>query len=296
MIGGGVYEVAPGEITDATEMMLCLAESLADNGRFEPEDIMARYGDWLASHPRHVSLTVRAALISYRSGTHWDVASRRAFEILGGPTAGNGSLIRCAPVGLLYSGDAPTRHEMSHRESTLTHFDRLAGWSCAAFNDLLMAALAGELAEEVPAIAHTFDDEDKRVSAVLRDTPAAEAEEIISSSFVLDTLQTALWMVLHGADFEHAVTMAVNMGNDATAAGAVDRRARRRRVRRVRHPGALARGAHGARPRHRGRRPARHPRPRRLTGASTTSRVAPRARRRPPAASPDRFAFSPFTL
>ena len=150
MIGGGVYEVAPGEITDATEMMLCLAESLADNGRFEPEDIMARYGEWLASQPRHVSLTVRAALISYRSGTHWDVASRRAFEILGGPTAGNGSLIRCAPVGLLYSGDARTRHEMSHRESTLTHFDRLAGWSCAAFNDLLVAALAGELAQEAP--------------------------------------------------------------------------------------------------------------------------------------------------
>ena len=58
------------------------------------------------------------------------------------------------------------------------------------------------------------------MSAVLRDTPAAEAEEIVSSSFVLDTLQTALWTVLHGADFEHAVTIAVNMGNDATAAGA----------------------------------------------------------------------------
>jgi ADP-ribosyl-[dinitrogen reductase] hydrolase len=220
MLGGGVYDVAPGEITDATEMMLCLAESLADNGRFEPEDIMARYGAWLESQPRHVSLTVRAALISYRSGTHWDVASRRAFEILGGPTAGNGSLIRCAPIGLLYSGDAPTRHEVSHRESTLTHFDRLAGWSCAAFNDLISAALAGDLEEEIPAIAHTFDFEDKRVSAVLRDTPVAEAEEVISSSFVLDTLQTALWTVLHATDFEHAVTMAANLGNDATAAGA----------------------------------------------------------------------------
>jgi ADP-ribosyl-[dinitrogen reductase] hydrolase len=221
MLGGGVYDVAPGEVTDATEMMLCLAESLADNGRFEPEDIMARYGSWLESQPRHVSLTVRAALISYRSGTHWDVASRRAFEILGGPTAGNGSLIRCAPVGLLYCGDAELRHETSHRESTLTHFDQLAGWSCAAFNDLLAAAISGELVEDVASIADTLDDEDKRVSAVLRDTPAAEAEEIISSSFVLDTLQTALWTVLHAADFEHAVTITVNMGNDATAAGAV---------------------------------------------------------------------------
>ena len=220
MIGGGVYDVAPGEITDATEMMLCLATSLADNGGFEPEDIMARYAAWLDSQPRHVSLTVRAALISYRSGTHWDVASRRAFEILGGPTAGNGSLIRCAPVGLFYATDAPTRHEMSHRESMLTHFDRLAGWSCAAFNDLISAALTGDLREEIPAIAHTFEDEDKRVAAVLRDTPDAEVEEVVSSSFVLDTLQTALWTVLHGADFEHAVTIAVNMGNDATAAGA----------------------------------------------------------------------------
>jgi len=221
MLGGGVYDVAPGEITDATQMMLCLAGSLADNEGFEPEDVMARYAAWLESQPVHVSLTVRAALISYRSGTHWDVASRRAFEILGGPTAGNGSLIRCAPVGLLYSGDAALRHEMSHRESTLTHFDRLAGWSCAAFNDLVTAALNGELSAEVPAIARTFDDEDKRVAAVLRDTPDAEAAEVVSSSFVLDTLQTALWTVLHAADFEHAVTMAVNMGNDATAAGAV---------------------------------------------------------------------------
>jgi ADP-ribosyl-[dinitrogen reductase] hydrolase len=220
MIGGGVYDVAPGEITDATEMMLCLAGSLADNGGFEPEDIMERYGAWLESQPIHVSLTVRAALISYRSGTHWDVASRRAFEILGGPTAGNGSLIRCAPVGLLYSTDAPKRHEVSHRESTLTHFDGLAGWSCAAFNDLITAALHGDLAAELPAIARTFEDEDKRVAAVLRDTPDAEAEEVVSSSFVLDTLQTALWTVLHAAGFEHAVTMAVNLGNDATAVGA----------------------------------------------------------------------------
>jgi ADP-ribosyl-[dinitrogen reductase] hydrolase len=221
MIGGGVYDIAPGEVTDATEMMLCLAHSLADNGGFEPEDIMERYAAWLQSQPTHVSLTVRAALISYRSGTHWDVASRRAFEILGGPTAGNGSLIRCAPVGLLYCTDAPTRQEVSHSESTLTHFDRLAGMACAAFNDLLTAALFGELREELPAMARAFDDEDKRVAGVLHDTADAEVEEVVSSSYVLDTLQTALWTVLHGADFEHAVTMAVNMGNDATAVGAV---------------------------------------------------------------------------
>ncbi|NLE21371.1 MAG: ADP-ribosylglycohydrolase family protein [Actinobacteria bacterium] len=221
MLGGGVYDIQPGGVTDATEMMLCLAESLADNGAFEPEDVIARLAAWLESQPVHVSLTVRAALISYRSGTHWDVASRRAYEILGGPTAGNGSLIRCAPVSLLYYADAEKRREVSHRESMLTHFDRLAGWSCAAFNDLLTRAFDGGLAGDLLEVAAAFVEEDKRVAAVLRDTPDSDVEEIVSSSFVLDTLQTALWTVLHATDFEHAVTVAVNMGNDATAAGAV---------------------------------------------------------------------------
>ncbi len=73
----------------------------------------------------------------------------------------------------------------------------------------------------MPAIAATYDDEDLRVSAMLRDTLVMEPEEIRSSSFVLDTLQTALWTVLRSADFEHAVTVAVNMGHDSCAVGAV---------------------------------------------------------------------------
>jgi len=79
MLGGGVFDVAPGEVTDATEMMLCVAESLVAHGAFAPDDIMRRLAQWLDSRPYHVSLTVRAALISYRSGTPWDLASRRAY-------------------------------------------------------------------------------------------------------------------------------------------------------------------------------------------------------------------------
>ncbi|MFA4965266.1 MAG: ADP-ribosylglycohydrolase family protein [Thermoleophilia bacterium] len=221
MLGGGVYEVAAGETVDATGMMLCLAESLADAGRFDPEDIIERYRQWFDRHPVHVSLTVRAALLSYRAGTHWDVASRRAFEILGGPTAGNGSLIRSAPLGLLYHRDAELRRELSHRESMLTHFDRLAGWACAAFTDLLAAALRGDVRGQVQAVAAGLDDEDSRVSAALRSTLEAAPEEIRSSSFVLDTLQTALWTVLQGTGFEPSIVAAVNLGSDACAVGAV---------------------------------------------------------------------------
>ena len=221
MVGGGCLDLAPGETTDATDMMLCLAESLADAGGFDAEDVMDRYLVWFESVPRDMSLAVRTALLSYRSGTPWDLASRRAHEILGAPVAGNGSLMRCAPLAMCYLKDQETRHAVSQRESTLTHFDRLAGSACVAFNDLVAAACTNDLEASLPRIAEAMLDEDKRVSAALREAMEAEPEEIQSSAFVLDTLCAAAWAVLHADSFEDALVIAVNLGNDADTVGAV---------------------------------------------------------------------------
>ncbi len=221
MIGGGCHDVAPGQTTDATDMALRLAESLAERGAHDPEDIMRRYYEWFEGRPRDVSLTVRTVLLSYRAGTPWDLASRRAWEILGHPVAANGSLMRCAPLALLYYADAARRREASLDESMLTHFDPLAGWACVAFNDLLVAAMHDELRKQLPPIAAAIDEEDRRVSAALLDAPVAEPEEVHNSAFVVDSLRTALWAVLRAATFEEALCSVVNLGDDADTVGAI---------------------------------------------------------------------------
>jgi len=221
MVGGGCHNVAPGETTDATGMMLCLAESLADVRDFDPRDVMERYRAWFDAGPRDVSLTVRTVMLGYRAGTPWDVASRRAFEILGGPRAANGSIMRTAPIGLLYHDDPERRRDVSQRESMLTHFDPLAGAACAAFNDMLAAAVHGELHKRLADITAAYEDEDRRVSATLREAADAEPEEIQSAAFVLDTLRTALWAVLRSTSFEDALCITVNLGDDADTVGAV---------------------------------------------------------------------------
>lgn len=231
MLGGGCHNLKPGQTTDATDMMLCLAESLADMGAYDAHDVMDRYLAWFDSVPVDMSLAVRTALLSYRSGTPWDLASRRAHEILGSPAAGNGSLMRCAPLALRYLDDEETRHVVSERESTLTHFDHLAGSSCVAFNDLVAASIRDDLAGQLHVAAEAMMDEDKRVSATLRDALEAEPEEIQSSAFVLDTLCTAVWAVLRTSSFEEALVLVVNLGNDADTVAAV--------------AGALAGAAHG---------------------------------------------------
>jgi ADP-ribosyl-[dinitrogen reductase] hydrolase len=231
MIGGGCHDVAPGQTTDATDMTLRLAESLAERGDHDPEDVMRRYREWFEGRPRDVSLTVRTVMLSYRAGTPWDLASRRAYEILGHPIAGNGSLMRCAPLALLYHDDAARRRDAMEAESMLTHFDRLAGWACVAYGDLLAAALHGRLGDELPAIADALEDEDRRISASLRDAVDADPAEIQNSAFVVDSLRTALWAVLRSATFEEATCLVVNLGDDADTVGAIT--------------GALAGAVHG---------------------------------------------------
>ena len=221
MVGGGCHDVRPGEGSDATEMMLELAESLATHDEFDPEDVVTRYRAWFDAGPRDVSLTTRTVMLVLAAGTPWDLASRRAYEVLGFPTAGNGSVMRCAPIALRYATDPEARHRVSLRESTLTHYDFLAGWSCVALNELLVAAMAGKLEERILPIAAALEPDDSRVAATLRDAVEADAEEIHAAAFVLDSLGAAVWAVLHTSSFEGALVEIVNRGGDCDTVGAV---------------------------------------------------------------------------
>ena len=57
MIGGGPFDLEPGQWTDDTSMALCLAESLVEVGDFDPIDQLERYVRWLQDG--HLSSTGR---------------------------------------------------------------------------------------------------------------------------------------------------------------------------------------------------------------------------------------------
>jgi ADP-ribosyl-[dinitrogen reductase] hydrolase len=221
MVGGGCHECQPGEVTDDTEMMLCLAESLVSRGDFDAEDIMHRYVAWFDTDPVDVGITVRTVMLGVKSGTTWERAARRAHEVLGRMTAGNGSLMRTAPVALRYVNEPRRRAAVALAESALTHFDQVAGWACVALDELIAAAIAGELREQLPVIAARLHEDEPRVAAVLTLAGEATREEIVASGYVLETLKAALWAVSSSDSFEDALIGAVNLGDDADTVGAV---------------------------------------------------------------------------
>ena len=106
MVGGGHFHLPPGTWTDDTSMALCLAHSLVERGGFDPLDQMQRYVAWyrdgyMSSIGRcfDIGNTTRASLERFE----------RTREPYAGSTApyaaGNGSIMRLAPVPMFFRRD-----------------------------------------------------------------------------------------------------------------------------------------------------------------------------------------------
>jgi ADP-ribosylglycohydrolase len=129
MIGGGLGAWDPGEWTDDTQMALCIAQETA-TGTLDPRAVAQRFWDWYQSGPADVGIQTRAVLASAHDAV--EVAARAVARFAANPasSAGNGSLMRTAPVALFTRGDEALS-AMANEISALTHADPLAGEACA---------------------------------------------------------------------------------------------------------------------------------------------------------------------
>ena len=117
MVGGGPFRLKPGEWTDDTSMALALAESLLANPDLDEEDLMTRFCAWAEegtySHTGRcfdIGMTVRSALSDFRR-TGNPVAGSRDPR-----SAGNGSLMRLAPVPIRFALEPGKRADVARRQ------------------------------------------------------------------------------------------------------------------------------------------------------------------------------------
>ena len=144
MVGGGPFRLAAGQWTDDTSMALCLAESLIECQGYQPLDQMERYQRWYRDG--HLSSTgscfdigntVRQALATFAQ-------TRAPYSGATDPfSAGNGSLMRLAPIPLFYAGNAQVAVAQAGESSRTTHGSQLAIDACRYFGGLLVGAVQG---------------------------------------------------------------------------------------------------------------------------------------------------------
>ncbi len=230
LVGGGPFNLVPGQWTDDTSMALCLAESLIERQDFDPIDQLQRYQRWFrqghlssTGHCFDIGNTTRAALLRFEQTQQPDC---------GDPdprSAGNGSIMRLAPVPLAYTHRPLGAIEQSAASSRTTHGAAVAVDACRYLGALLVGAALGvskaELLAEryspVPGYwqAHPLVpeiDEVARGSFKRREPPIIQG-----SGYVVKSLEAALWAFHRSQGFREGCLLAVNLGDDADTTGAV---------------------------------------------------------------------------
>lgn len=229
MVGGGPFRLPVGAWTDDTSMALCLAESLVETGGFDPADQLRRYLKWW-----------REGYLS-STGEFFDIGGTTSrslgrFETTGDTYpgdqdphgAGNGALMRLAPIPLAYALNSTDAYEAAARSSRTTHGAEQSIDACRYFTGLIIGTLNGATKEELTGSGPFTPDEDfpgishPEILAVAEGSFREKSPpEITGNGYVVPTLEAALWAFHNFVDFESGALAVVNLGDDADTTGAV---------------------------------------------------------------------------
>ena len=226
MCGGGPFRLNPGEWTDDTSMALCIAESLIEKGEFDPDDQMARYLKW--AEDGHLSstgecfdigVTVSKALESFKI-SHNPYSGPQDPE-----TAGNGCIMRLAPIPIFYFPDTAAVIQFSAQSSRTTHGARECIDAAKLFGVMLYEALAGKTKEQILFESVNILQSDPlmpRISEIANGKYRDKSvDQIRGSGYVVESLEAALWCFYKTEDFKEAILLAANLGEDADTTAAV---------------------------------------------------------------------------
>ena len=230
IVGGGPFGLKPGQWTDDTSMALCLAESLIEKQGFDPADQLERYVRWYRQG--HLSSTGACFDIGGTTSRALHLFERTHQPYCGSTdpcAAGNGSIMRLAPVPLFFSSRPQEAVERSGDSSRTTHGVQVCIDACRYMGGLIVGAVSGAGKDEILSELYC------PVPGYWQDHPLVpEIQEIARGSFkrkeppaikgigyVVQSLEAALWAFHKGKDFRDGALLAVNLGDDADTTGAV---------------------------------------------------------------------------
>jgi ADP-ribosyl-[dinitrogen reductase] hydrolase len=200
--GGGWLMLERGEITDDSEMVLCIARSLVECQGFNLKNIADKFVVWYDDDPIDIGKTCRAGIHRYirtgeliRPGSH--------------EQAGNGGVMRELPLILLYSNKREIMLETVVSQSRLTHNNPESDMGCCCYAELVAAALAGVGKDDLRKIADNY--------------PLFSPEKFDGKSrgYIVETLRTVLHYFFATDSLEDCVIATVNNGQDADTTGAL---------------------------------------------------------------------------
>lgn len=222
MVGGGPFNLLAGQWTDDTSMALCLASSLVEFG-FDQHDQIRRYVRW--HEQGYLSST----------GECFDIGNAtydalKAFKRTGNPfagstdpdTAGNGSIMRLAPIPIHYLDTPNLALHLCEEQSKTTHQAPECLMACRLLGEVLIRALQGKSKQEVLSPSEQILTLSKGLHSIAKgDYRSKTIDQIRGTGYVVQSLEAALYCFWKTDTFRDCVLMAANLGDDADTTAAI---------------------------------------------------------------------------
>ncbi|KRA37919.1 MULTISPECIES: ADP-ribosylglycohydrolase family protein [unclassified Nocardioides] len=236
MIGGGLGNFEPGEWTDDTTMAWCVLDVAASGVDLRSDDALTRvarnFRAWYDTRPPDIGNQTRAILgqvgadptgASMATASH-DLHTRT------GHTAGNGSLMRTAPVALPYLDDPTALAEAARKVGALTHYDPHAQEACVLWSLAIRHAILHAEFDIRAGLAHLDDEAAAYWTERLDEAESGDPRTFRPNGWAVTALQAAWSAIVHtpiptdGNPCRHlgdALVTAIGIGDDTDTVAAI---------------------------------------------------------------------------
>jgi len=232
----GLREIDPTEQRlpwdDDAAQTVILAEAILEHDTIHIADVAQRFVAWARTSGRGIGNLTARVIEALRDGKPPEEAARWVWERHGGRPAGNGAVMRCAPVAMRWprASDRARLLEETERSAIVTHHDPRCAWSAYAINLALTSALDGRrmaVLEIEGELARAGADE--HVLHAIREVSKNDLDHFqldgTAIGFTLKAMQAGLWCLENGEDYEESIVRVIGAGGDtdtnAAVAGAV---------------------------------------------------------------------------
>ena len=225
MSGGGLWEA--GEWTDDTAMAIGILLAWVKHGEFGSKEsldsLVEIWQEWAIDAP-DVGIQTRGVL-QQLPNISADAAWQQAedYHERMGQSAGNGSLMRTAPLALLDVPDAELTRIVS-QVSLLTHFEQDATDACVLWTHAIRNTLKNGLPDTrfEQALLQIPDPRRALWRERIEEAHNFEPYEFANNGWVVSAFQAALSAVVRSeGDFVNGVKAAVRCGNDTDTVAAI---------------------------------------------------------------------------
>ena len=212
----------PGEWTDDTDMMLCIAHAMIEDRGIKLETIARNFKEWFRKNPRGIGRHTYNVLSMADYEKDPIRAARIVWELSGKKSAANGALMRTSVVGL-WKNDVTAHTE---KICQLTHADPRCIGSCVIVSELIHRLVWQEEALSFDDMRNIGRRYDERIDPYLSLAQEGSLEDLQlddeeSMGYTLKTLSAAIWCLYHVDNFTDGLLAIVNARGDADTNAAV---------------------------------------------------------------------------